>query len=145
MLEEVGIELVYQNLKVSIEEGLADLVIDRPYVRNAISLELVDELDHCLDQLKMDNKIKVIRFSGANGTFISGGDLEQFLSVREKAKSYPMLMKVTKLLNKIEDYPKTYQLYANEITLPLYNGLQEEQLQRVVEVLVEAVKSTINK
>ena len=32
----------------------------------------------------------------------------------------------------IEDYPMSYELYRNEITLPVYNGLSEEQLEYVV-------------
>ena len=36
------------------------------------------------------------------------------------------------------DYPKTFELYQNEITLPVYNGLTEEQLKRVVAVVVKA-------
>jgi dTDP-4-amino-4,6-dideoxygalactose transaminase len=36
------------------------------------------------------------------------------------------------------DYPKTFELYENEITLPVYNGLTEEQLKRVVAVVVKA-------
>lgn len=70
---------------------------------------------------------------------------ERHVGVNVHYTPMPMLTLFRDLGYKIEDYPKTYQLYANEITLPLYNGLQEEQLQRVVEVLVEAVKSTINK
>ncbi len=32
---------------------------------------------------------------------------------------------------RIEDYPNTYRLYANEISLPIYNGLTEEQVEYV--------------
>lgn len=32
----------------------------------------------------------------------------------------------------IEDYPNTYKQYANEITLPLYNGLTSEQVDYVI-------------
>jgi dTDP-4-amino-4,6-dideoxygalactose transaminase len=44
---------------------------------------------------------------------------------------------------KIEDYPKTFELYQNEITLPVYNGLTEEQLKRVVNVVVKAYNSLL--
>lgn len=33
---------------------------------------------------------------------------------------------------KIEDYPKTYELYHNLISLPVYNGLTEDKLKRIV-------------
>jgi len=42
----------------------------------------------------------------------------------------------------IADYPTTYALYANEITLPLYNTLTEAQISEVVHAVVQAVEST---
>lgn len=50
----------------------------------------------------------------------------------------PMLTLFKNLRYKMEDYPKTYELYANEISLPLYNGLTEEQLKYVTETVVAA-------
>jgi dTDP-4-amino-4,6-dideoxygalactose transaminase len=48
----------------------------------------------------------------------------------------PMLTLFKNLGYKMEDYPNTYKLYANEISLPVYNGLTEEQLIRIVETIV---------
>jgi dTDP-4-amino-4,6-dideoxygalactose transaminase len=39
---------------------------------------------------------------------------------------------------KMEDYPGTFKLYQNQITLPVYNGLTIEQLQRVIDAVVDA-------
>ncbi len=39
---------------------------------------------------------------------------------------------------KMEDYPVTFNLYQNQITLPVYNGLTIEQLQRVVDTVTDA-------
>lgn len=36
---------------------------------------------------------------------------------------------------KIEDYPNTYALYQGEISLPIYNGLQEAQVDYVIDNL----------
>lgn len=41
----------------------------------------------------------------------------------------------------IEDYPNTYKLYANEISLPIYNHLTKEQLHTIVTVVIEAYKA----
>ena len=43
----------------------------------------------------------------------------------------------------IADYPKTYDLYSNEITLPLYNGLTDEQVDEVIRVVIESVESML--
>ncbi len=42
----------------------------------------------------------------------------------------------------IEDYPTTYALYANEITLPLFNGLTDAQVDYVIGAVCEAVENT---
>lgn len=42
----------------------------------------------------------------------------------------------------IADYPDTYRLYSNEITLPLYNGLTDAQVDEVVAAVRAAVEAT---
>ncbi len=43
---------------------------------------------------------------------------------------------------RMADYPKTYELYANEITLPLYNGLSDSQIDEVIATVRAAVEAT---
>jgi dTDP-4-amino-4,6-dideoxygalactose transaminase len=50
----------------------------------------------------------------------------------------PMMTLFRNLGYKMEDYPNTFKLYANEISLPLYNGLTKNQLKRIVDVVTEA-------
>jgi dTDP-4-amino-4,6-dideoxygalactose transaminase len=54
----------------------------------------------------------------------------------------PMLTLFKNRGYRIEDYPTTYELYANEITLPLYNGLTDEQIDEVISVVAAAVEAT---
>lgn len=42
---------------------------------------------------------------------------------------------------KIEDYPNTYRLYANEISLPVYNNLTPEQLRIIADTVIEAYQA----
>ena len=53
----------------------------------------------------------------------------------------PMLTLFKSLGYKLEDYPNTYKLYANEISLPIYNGLTKEQQIIVVKTIVESFRS----
>jgi dTDP-4-amino-4,6-dideoxygalactose transaminase len=55
----------------------------------------------------------------------------------------PMLTLFKNLGYIIEDYPNTYKLYANEISLPVYNGLTQEQLIRIVETVIEGYKAVM--
>lgn len=53
----------------------------------------------------------------------------------------PMLTLFKNKGYKMADYPVTYDLYKNEISLPVYNGLTEEKLHFVVDAVVAAYKT----
>ena len=55
----------------------------------------------------------------------------------------PMLTLFKNLGYDIEDYPNTFRLYSNEITLPVYNNLSEEQLETVCSIVVEAYNTVV--
>ena len=42
----------------------------------------------------------------------------------------------------MSDYPKTYELYSDEISLPLYNGLSDAHIAEVIETVRAAVEAT---
>lgn len=46
---------------------------------------------------------------------------------------------------KMKDYPVTYANYAREITLPLYNGLSEAQVEWVIQAVINAYQTVIPK
>jgi dTDP-4-amino-4,6-dideoxygalactose transaminase len=57
----------------------------------------------------------------------------------------PMLSLFKNLGYKMEDYPNTYKLYSNEISLPVYNNLSEDQLKTVCQLVEEAyIKVVMN-
>lgn len=45
----------------------------------------------------------------------------------------------------MQNFPNTYKLYANEITLPVYNGLKEDSIKIVIEKVIEAYEHIITK
>ena len=53
----------------------------------------------------------------------------------------PMLTLFKNKGYKIEDYQKTYNLYANEISLPIYNNLNKLQLEKITNTICQAYKS----
>ena len=57
----------------------------------------------------------------------------------------PMLTLFKSKGYRIEDYPMTYELFRNEITLPLYNGLSQTQLEYVVRSVVRAYEKVVGK
>ncbi|MCZ4696338.1 DegT/DnrJ/EryC1/StrS family aminotransferase [Ancylomarina euxinus] len=57
----------------------------------------------------------------------------------------PMLTLFKNLGYQIADYPNTYKLYANEISLPVYNNLSEVELKMVCAMVEEAYNKVVAK
>ncbi len=66
---------------------------------------------------------------------------EQDVSVNVHFQPLPNLTAYKNLGYKMEDYPEAYNSFANEISLPVYYDLTDEQVQTVI----NAVKESVNK
>ena len=64
-----------RTLKVSIDDGVCHVIMNRPHKRNALSKEMVNELVYCLEEAAENQDIRVIVLEGAEGTFCTGADL----------------------------------------------------------------------
>ncbi|QDX95198.1 enoyl-CoA hydratase/isomerase family protein [Brevibacillus laterosporus] len=106
-MEEVakGVFVMYQNILVHKQNGIAEIICNRPHVRNALSLEMIEELQDALTTCEKDASIKVILFTGKGSAFVSGGDLHQFGAVKG-ADSLPLLQKAEQLLTRIDSFRK---------------------------------------
>jgi dTDP-4-amino-4,6-dideoxygalactose transaminase len=45
----------------------------------------------------------------------------------------------------MEDYPETWNKYQNEISLPVYFNLTDEQVQIVIQSVIHAVSTVLDK
>ena len=92
-------------VKLSVEEGIALVTIDRPPV-NALSAAVMDELDRQLEAIKADPQVKVVILTGGGAfAFVAGADVKeiaQLLPTPDKvaeasAKGQAVLMKLQRL------------------------------------------------
>ncbi len=95
-----------KTIRTEITGGIALITFSRPEKRNAISLEMVEEIGQFLNQCRDDSAVKVIIFTGEQNVFVSGGDLDQLMKVRGKEQAYPLLSRIGHLLSEIDQYPK---------------------------------------
>ena len=59
-----------------VERGpVVRLTLNRPHVRNALSIRLSDELIHALERITDSTSLKVVVIQGAGGTFCAGDDI----------------------------------------------------------------------
>lgn len=68
---------------------------------------------------------------------------DQDVSVNVHFQPLPVLTAYKKRGYKMEDYPETWNKYSNEISLPVYFNLTDEQVQTVISAVVSAVNKVI--
>jgi isohexenylglutaconyl-CoA hydratase len=73
------------TLTTRFERGVLHLTLNRPEVRNAMSLAMVDELLTALNSAETDGVTRVIVLRGAGGHFCAGADLKDMAAARAKA------------------------------------------------------------
>ncbi|MEE2908170.1 MAG: enoyl-CoA hydratase/isomerase family protein [Planctomycetota bacterium] len=66
-------------VRTSIEDGIATVTMDRPDKRNALSLELINDLEKVLAEVADDASLRVMILSGEGKSFCAGMDLQGVL------------------------------------------------------------------
>lgn len=88
--------------------------INRPDARNALDFEVMDELERLTDKVQKDNAIRVLILSGTgNESFISGGDLKKFHSIKDQKTAAEMSRRMQQILIKVEELPCWTVAYIN--------------------------------
>jgi enoyl-CoA hydratase/carnithine racemase len=64
-----------QPVLVSREGGVVTLTLNRPDVRNAMTVELTDAFTEAVDSLRGDRAVRAVIVTGAGKAFCAGGDL----------------------------------------------------------------------
>nr|WP_272495687.1 enoyl-CoA hydratase/isomerase family protein [Bacillus pinisoli] len=90
--------------------------IERSNVRNAIDYQVMDELEHILDEINADHRCKAFMITGrGEQAFCSGGDLSSFSDLHTEEEAYGMLSKMGNILYKL--------LTLKRPTFALLNGI----------------------
>ena len=93
-------------LKLKIQDnGVAVIELNRPEVRNALNLELRQQLASTFDQLNHDTSVRCIVLTGGQEVFAAGADLQDFTT----AKTVDMYLRHT------EQYWQSIQLCSKPI------------------------------
>jgi enoyl-CoA hydratase/carnithine racemase len=69
----------YRNLLIRIDEAAARITLNRPERRNALSLELMDEMSAALREASAQTATRTIVVEGAGPAFSAGHDLAEMV------------------------------------------------------------------
>jgi enoyl-CoA hydratase/carnithine racemase len=95
----------YENLRRSIEGQVAVVTLNRPDRRNALSLDLMLELIHCLNEFAADASVRAVILAAEGKAFSAGHDLSEM--VGRTVTEYRRIFDVcTELMTKIQSIPQ---------------------------------------
>jgi enoyl-CoA hydratase/carnithine racemase len=93
------------NLLLERDGGLAVVTLNRPERRNALSLDLMQELIRCLDGIGRDSEARAVILSAAGKVFCSGHDLGE-MKCRDVTGYRRIFNVCTELMEKIQAVPQ---------------------------------------
>ncbi len=76
---------VCQEIMLSEAQGVLNITLNRPKVRNAMNLALVREVMAVFESIRERTDIRVVVLRGSGGNFCAGGDIKDMAKAREEA------------------------------------------------------------
>ncbi|MBU2548910.1 MAG: enoyl-CoA hydratase [Proteobacteria bacterium] len=90
----------YETLLLSQEDGVATITLNRPDRLNALSRQLMADLDDCITRLDQDNEVRCVILTGAGRGFCAGADIKE---MAEETGQRPRFRPRYSVFSKIED------------------------------------------
>jgi enoyl-CoA hydratase/carnithine racemase len=96
--------MAYETLLVEVRDGLGIITVNRPDVRNAMNSQVTVDLRVALDELREDDGVGVVVFTGAGEeAFVAGADIGE---LRERTMLDGLAAKTQRLYDEIEGFEK---------------------------------------
>jgi enoyl-CoA hydratase/carnithine racemase len=95
-----------REVRVERDGAVATLVLDRPQARNALSVELMTELERELQAVAADRAIKVVILGAVGPAFSSGHDLKQMRAGRDRAVYDELFRQCSRMMLSIVRLPQ---------------------------------------
>ena len=70
-------------VKISVQQQAGTIILDRPEKRNALTRELLVELDQALQDLLHERQVRAVVLTGAGSAFCAGMDLDEMRATAE--------------------------------------------------------------
>ncbi|HET6577090.1 MAG TPA: enoyl-CoA hydratase-related protein [Gemmatimonadales bacterium] len=95
-------------LRISLEDGVLGLTLDRPAKRNALNAALIEALHSALERADLDAEVRVVVLRGAGRDFCAGADLEELLASAdlEPGQNEAAALRLGTLFTRIRSLPK---------------------------------------
>lgn len=98
-----------ENLKFSVSDGIAKIVLDRPDRRNAFTFAMIEAWTSALQTCRSDENIRVVIVTGSGSAFCSGGDVVEMgdrLSQSPQQRKTELFERIHRIPLALEDLEK---------------------------------------
>lgn len=97
---------MYNTLHLDIADNIATLTLNRPDVFNAINDEISYELQDAWKQLKKNDDVRVVIFTGAGKAFCSGQDLKAIKDSKDRNLAASLHRRYNPIIRAMRNLPK---------------------------------------
>src|SRR3546814_7575768 len=96
----------YASLELKVENNVGHLVLNRPESLNAVSPQILSDLDLVCGEIESNKEIRAVVLSGAGKSFCAGADLKHVMGVRETPGGFEKFARyLNKVFNRFEELP----------------------------------------
>lgn len=108
----------FQTLLFQIENGIAQITINRPDKMNALNKDVIQDLSAAFDEVYQNKSIKSVILTGAGQkAFVAGADITEFINLDENGGAELARIGQENVFNKIENCPKPVVAAVNGFAL----------------------------
>ena len=86
---------------IEIEDGVCTIILNKPGKKNALSLELLSDLEQNLEKLQNDEDLRAVILQGADGSFSVGVDLADVTGTPADQEIDDQIERVNKLMQSL--------------------------------------------
>ena len=86
---------------IGIEDGVCTIILNKPGKKNALSLELLADLEQNLEKLQNDEDLRAVILQGADGSFSVGADLADVTGTPADQEIDDRIERVNKLMQSL--------------------------------------------
>jgi methylglutaconyl-CoA hydratase len=99
--------MTFQNLELAYDSGIATLTLNRPEKRNALSIQLLNELLAVLDEIEK-SEAQVLILAGAGKAFCAGMDLDELKTLTGKSHDENLedSQRMARVFRRLYDFPQ---------------------------------------
>ena len=107
---------MFETLKYEIKEGIAYITINKPDTLNALSKEVLEELQTAFDDISRNPEAKVVILTGEGKAFVAGADISQMASY-SGVEGQDIIRQGSRIINNIESLDKPVIAAVNGFAL----------------------------